>query len=560
MKPIFSFFIFLIVHFPLIAQETYQITYEKLSNHKKVTDSNPIRVIANAEETVIGTENSFVTDRFYPNEIHYYHGQEPELIYSIMELDENRVLKTVDSIGFKKIGFKKLNQTKRILGLRAKHAQIIINSNTIDLWYVDHLGIHASPVPLGLKLGFVLEFTRNNNYTIRASKIEYLDQVQPSGFYQKHMALNPLDPLTYSHLVWKNKFKTIPLLARQQIHYDPQSIVASNNDSIFRYAHGTVVVRKVKMPYIDHGSQLFLDVTQVSNGDAYDRTGSVFIIPQRSKTNLKDALEKGLNILPVYENGNGKKYQGVVLTKDYEPVIELMRFFTPFGIGQFNHVQLKDKTWHLENPYRQDISEFRDLLSDQEVYIGFFIGNYDQGGHMIDANLTIHNSEKQLFSNGKSLALFNTLNVMEMAGQEYPTLFNSDRGIHLEFELKEDWKNAKLRLITTGHGGWGNGDEFVPKLNSVFIDDKLVFSLTPWRQDCGSYRLYNPASGNFDNGLSSSDYSRSNWCPGTVTTPYFIQLGDLKAGKHTVQVKIPQGEPEGNSFSSWAVSGVLLGE
>jgi hypothetical protein len=59
--------------------------------------------------------------------------------------------------------------------------------------------------------------------------------------------------------------------------------------------------------------------------------------------------------------------------------------------------------------------------------------------------------------------------------------------------------------------------------------------------------------------LSSSDYSRSNWCPGMTTSPVYIALGDLPAGEHTIQVKIPQGAPEGSSFSSWNVSGVLLG-
>jgi hypothetical protein len=40
----------------------------------------------------------------------------------------------------------------------------------------------------------------------------------------------------------------------------------------------------------------------------------------------------------------------------------------------------------------------------------------------------------------------------------------------------------------------------------------------------------------------------------------YIDLGELKAGKHTIQVKIPQGKPEGSSFSSWNISGVLIGE
>src|SRR5690606_14487586 len=180
--------------------------------------------------------------------------------------------------------------------------------------------------------------------------------------------------------------------------------------------------------------------------------------------------------------------------------------------------------------------------------------------HKISMNITVHNEEESDKELKKVLPVFNTLNVMEMAGQEYGTMFDSEKGLWIEFELKEDWKNAQLRYTTTGHGGWENGDEFVKKKYSVYLDGELVFDLIPWREDCGSYRLYNPVSGNFSNGLSSSDYSRSNWCPGTVTNPYLIDLGDLKAGKHSIQVKIPQGKPEGGSFSSWNLSGVLMGE
>jgi hypothetical protein len=45
-----------------------------------------------------------------------------------------------------------------------------------------------------------------------------------------------------------------------------------------------------------------------------------------------------------------------------------------------------------------------------------------------------------------------------------------------------------------------------------------------------------------------------------ITNPTYIDLGTLKAGTHTIQVKIPQGAPEGTSFSAWNVSGVLIGK
>ena len=93
-----------------------------------------------------------------------------------------------------------------------------------------------------------------------------------------------------------------------------------------------------------------------------------------------------------------------------------------------------------------------------------------------------------------------------------------------------------------------------------FINGEKRFVHTPWRCDCATFRDQSPVSGNFWNGLSSSDYSRSGWCPGTATNPVWFDLGDLKPGKHTLSVAIPQGKDEGESFSHWMVSGVVTYE
>jgi hypothetical protein len=55
-------------------------------------------------------------------------------------------------------------------------------------------------------------------------------------------------------------------------------------------------------------------------------------------------------------------------------------------------------------------------------------------------------------------------------------------------------------LITTGHGGWGGGDEFNQKMKVLLVDGRRIWSYIPWRSDCGTYRNFNPASGNFWNG------------------------------------------------------------
>jgi hypothetical protein len=71
--------------------------------------------------------------------------------------------------------------------------------------------------------------------------------------------------------------------------------------------------------------------------------------------------------------------------------------------------------------------------------------------------------------------------------------------------------------------------------------------------------MLNPSSGNFSDGISSSDLSRSNWCPGTTTNPVYIPL-HVKPGKHVIKIAIPLGKREGTSFSAWNISGCLIGE
>jgi hypothetical protein len=446
------------------------------------------------------------------------------------------------------------NETKVILGYTCKKATTVVNSNRIDLWYTTEAGIKAAPTNLGQTLGLVLEQVRNGNSFVTATKIEEVKNLKPIDLQKISTKLT--DGLTYKDLLWKSRFTTLSVFNNETINFIDKPL---SNDSVFRFAGGTVIARKVKFPEFQSNPNVFVDLTEQSNGDAYDRTGSVFIIPTDKSVSLMDALKNSVKDLPVYDNGNGKKYQGVVATANYNPVIELMRFFTPFGVGKYNTLKLKDKNWAEKVYYRQDVSELFPLVNGKEAWVAVFVGNYDKGGHKVSLNITLHNGGRQKENEEVILPLFNSTNVMEMAGQEYATMFSSDKGLEVAFTLAKDLKDAKLRYITTGHGGWGNGDEFVPRKNTIWLDEKEAFAFTPWRQDCGSYRLSNPASGNFESGLSSSDLSRSNWCPGTVTNPEWISLGDLKAGPHTIKVTIPMGKPEGSSSSAWNVSGVLLG-
>jgi GLPGLI family protein len=542
---------FTLFFFGTTFSQNYKITYLKSSNGSLIENQDPIVVFTSADVTQIGSENIFNGKADFPNETTIIDRKTNSFI-QVANLNATKTTHSKDSISLGKQTFDYLSDTQKILGYHCKKAKTIVNSNTIELWYTDELKVKGAPTILGQNLGLVLEMVRNGNFVIKATKVEEIKL-----FPTKPDLSKSIDMLTYKDLLWKSRFTTISVFKEQIINFSDAS---KSSDSILCFANGTIAVRKIKIPEIKVGSQIFVDVTEQSNGDAYDRTSSFFIIPTDKPISFLDGMRNGIKTLPIYNNGNGKEYQGVVAKENYNPIVELMRFFTPFGVKQYNTLQLKDKTWAENVMYRQDVSDLRTMLSGKEVWIGINIGNYDKGGHKVSANITIHNEEETKSKPTQIVPLFCTNNIMEMAGQEYGTMFSSDKGLEVTFILDKPMKNAKLRYITTGHGGWENGDEFVPKKNTILLDRKEVFSFTPWRQDCGSYRLSNPASGNFPNGLSSSDYSRSNWCPGTVTNPIFIDLGDLEAGNHSLQIKIPQGLPEGNSFSSWNVSGILIGE
>lgn len=532
----------------------YVIQYNQSFNGNTPANQNAVLVYANANETYVSSEKDIKGQLAAPYERVLVERSAGNALLKIAKLKDGSLILTRDSLALSKQKFTPTSETKTILGYPCKKVETSINSNKIEIWYTEKLAVKGAPSELGQDLGLVLEVIRNGNTRTFATKVEKVnaipEQLKLKGSEQRY------DELSYKDLIWKNRFIQLRVFQKERIRFSDDV----KSDSILRFANGTVIVKKVRIPRIKSSDNVFVQLVEQSKGDAYDRTGSVFIIPSNKAQSFLDGMKNGVSTLPKYENGNGKNYQGVVRTADFEPIVELMRFFTPFGVKQFNYLQLKDKVWQDSVLYRQDISELAGMLSEQEVYVGAFIGNYDKNGHEVSVELTIHpgfdaGSDGSL---KKTMPLFTTTNVMEMGGQEYGSMFDKEKGLTLSFHLDQDAKNVQLRYITTGHGGWGNGDEFVPKENRLFLNDDLLFKYTPWRNDCGSYRLSNPASGNFATGLSSSDLSRSNWCPGTVTPPIYIDMGDLKAGDYKLQVQIPQGAPEGTSFSSWNVTGTLL--
>ena len=456
-----------------------------------------------------------------------------------------------------------------------------INSNRIELLFSTKEGINANPLPYyGKFKGVLKQMVRNGLVQIelndKSLKIKEKNSPKVKQLIPDKLGIRKT-AREMSNLKRDRMVLTTHVFEDEQICWGKEkpSLKVIPFDTTMHYAGGTLILKRIILPKLPSHYQTFIELRQRSNGDAYDRTGSVFVIPRAGENGVPTFLDGILyhpDSLPIVEGRDGQRYQGIVqqlsnmhkyksAPSAFSPIVELMRFFTPFGVGHFNdRVKLDGLEWKDETFYKQEVTDLQPLL-EGEVWIGVFIGNYDGGGHKVSLDIKSYPNdyEWQIDQEPGSdvISLVNTCNVLEMAGQNYGKIFGSD-SITVNFYTEGDEKEITLRYISTGHGGWGGGDEFNPKENEIFIDGKKRFCHTPWRCDCARYREWNPVSGNFWNGISSSDLSRSGWCPGTATQPVYFDLSGLEPGNHTLTIAIPQGKPMEGGFSHWNVSAALI--
>ena len=148
----------------------------------------------------------------------------------------------------------------------------------------------------------------------------------------------------------------------------------------------------------------------------------------------------------------------------------------------------------------------------------------------------------------------------------------SKEDLKINYNIPNDISNANLYFITTGHGAHSEGDEFNQRDNIIKVDNEIKLNYPAWRDDCASFRRFNPSSGvwfeettfkgeTIKERIASSDYSRSNWCPGSSVKPVKIHLGDLEEGNHIFSYQIPNAQPTTDKFwNHWNVSFYLTYE
>jgi Peptide-N-glycosidase F, C terminal len=147
--------------------------------------------------------------------------------------------------------------------------------------------------------------------------------------------------------------------------------------------------------------------------------------------------------------------------------------------------------------------------------------------------------------------------------QAYTKKDFGEDGIEIEVLVPDSMQTVKLYYFVSGHCTDGtDADEFIGKDNIIYVDEIPVYRYQPWRDDCRQFRAINPYTRRWSEGVWSSDFSRSGWCPGDVVDPLVLDLLDhLKPGRHKVKYIIEDVRPENEKgdHGYWRISSFVVG-
>ena len=173
------------------------------------------------------------------------------------------------------------NETATIAGFVCKKAQTIIRSNKIEVWYTDKAGFIGTPmINLVIPNALIVKVVRNGNFELVIDKVESLKGKNQASLLPDSWG-EMVDAVAYKARITENYITTINVFDHEQISFgnEIKNPSGENTNITYKYSNGTVILKKITLPDFGADHSIFAELVQYSNGDAYDRTGTVFIVP-----------------------------------------------------------------------------------------------------------------------------------------------------------------------------------------------------------------------------------------------------------------------------------------
>ncbi len=108
-----------------------------------------------------------------------------------------------------------------------------------------------------------------------------------------------------------------------------------DDSKVIRLQNGRIIYKKVTVPRFPQGTDVRIKLSLRSNGDRWDKSGSCFVVTHPDQISIID-VSKSEKEFPIASTIN-EKFKGIKATDNYKPVVELLRFMTPFGVGHYSN-------------------------------------------------------------------------------------------------------------------------------------------------------------------------------------------------------------------------------
>lgn len=307
-------------------------------------------------------------------------------------------------------------------------------------------------------------------------------------------------------------------------------------DGILRHRTSLYAIKLTDEQLAQIGDSLEMHVRVQACCDNYDRIGNVNIafVPKGQATYKPDEVQRieiGRFITP-FMNKNKKPdtvpyeykvpylsyiFRDSELRAQYDIWVELEIFGVPYAANQQIKGCADRSDVFLGTLKFSTINENRGVMTDKDVLVPIVIKNPEYIAHNLN-----NYDERATDEIGKTIKTYT-------------------------FTVPKDVADGQLVVVTSNHGANEGGEEYNRRWHYIYYDggEEPVMVYKPGRNSCEPFRKYNTCPNGIYGYFKRSDetwQSFSNWCPGDVIDNRIIDLGEVKAGTHTVCISVPDAE------------------